>query len=509
MGVYSITDSAMSALNIAQAGILTTSQNVAGASVEGFSRRNANATMNALAPNSLMLNGTSFAVEGFTRQYSSLLSSQFLNQQAKSSYSETLVQYTQAIDTLVADQSTGLNTAISNFFNAMGTYAADPTSKPQAAAITASANEVARRIAGMSNLTSQITSDAKKGLVDTALQVNTLLPALAQINQQIIEGRSGGNSYPSADLMDERDRLLSQLQKLVGGQTLINADGTATQLIAGMPLVDRAVANKLVMNGAQDMQTAVYSLKSGANNTTIMSIQHLDGGQAGALFKLVNTFVPKIDQRLDSIALGLVSAANTASRTAQNVGSDYPLAIFGFQVNSDTYPNFYTDDIGNDINNAADVPGQLGEPGISTDANMNKLYDYVANPSNSLTSLGFKAANFISMAPANAVQYFDGNGDSIITSEAANFLQKQSSIFIGSAASLVTDVGVQVATWRSTQKADIAVMRNLKDQKDSLSGVNLDEEAANLLKYQQLYAASTKVLQAGNQMFNTLLSIMN
>ena len=224
---------------------------------------------------------------------------------------------------------------------------------------------------------------------------------------------------------------------------------------------------------------------------------------------MVNTFVPKIDQRLDSIALGLVSAANTASRTAQNVGSDYPLAIFGFQVNSDTYPNFYTDDIGNDINNAADVPGQLGEPGISTDANMNKLYDYVANPSNSLTSLGFKAANFISMAPANAVQYFDGNGDSIITSEAANFLQKQSSIFIGSAASLVTDVGVQVATWRSTQKADIAVMRNLKDQKDSLSGVNLDEEAANLLKYQQLYAASTKVLQAGNQMFNTLLSIMN
>jgi flagellar hook-associated protein 1 FlgK len=55
----------------------------------------------------------------------------------------------------------------------------------------------------------------------------------------------------------------------------------------------------------------------------------------------------------------------------------------------------------------------------------------------------------------------------------------------------------------------MAVMSNLKDQKDSLSGVNLDEEAANLLKYQQLYTASTKVLQAGNQMFNALLSIMN
>jgi flagellar hook-associated protein 1 FlgK len=508
MGVYSITDSAMSALNIAQAGILTTSQNVAGASVEGFSRRSANATMNALAPNSLMLNGTSFAVEGFTRQYSSLLSSQYLNQQAKSSYSETLVQYTQAIDTLVADQSTGLNTAISNFFNAMGTYAADPNSKPQAAAITASANEVARRIASMSSLTSQIRSDAQKGLEDTRLQVNTLLPALAQINQQIIEGHSGGNSYPSPDLLDERDRLLSQLQKLVGGQTLINSDGTATQLIAGMPLVDRGVANKLLMNGGEDMQTAVYTLMSGSNSST-MSIQRLDGGQAGALLELANTFVPKINQRLDTIALALVSAANTATRTDQNIGSDNPLAIFGFQVNSDKFPNPASGDLTYDINAAAYVVDQFGEAGINTEANMNALYQFIGNPSNTLSLAGYKAANFISLAPTDATQYFDAWGDPFITSDAANIAQKQSSIFTNSSASLVSDVGVQVATWRSTQKADIAVMQNLKDQKDSLSGVNLDEEAANLLKYQQLYTASTKVLQAGNQMFDTLLSIMN
>jgi flagellar hook-associated protein 1 FlgK len=453
-----------------------------------------------------MLNGTSFAVEGFTRQYSSLLSSQYLNQQAKSSYSDTLVQYTQAIDTLVADESTGLNTAISNFFNAMGTYAADPKSRPQAAAITASANEVARRIAGMSSLSSQIRSDAQKGLVDTALQVNTLLPALAQINQQIIEGRSGGNTYPSPDLLDERDRLVSQLQKLVGGQTLINSDGTATQLIAGMPLVDRTVANKLVMNGGQDMQTAVYSLQS-SSNTTIMSIKHLDGGQAGALFELVNTFVPKIDQRLDAIALGLVSAANTATQTANNINQQTdPFAIFGFQVGTEKWPNF-GGDITSDINDVADSVGQLVS-GVNSEENMNRLYDYLGG-SNSLTLSGFKAANFISLAPTNTAEYFDVMGNSIITSDAANFLQKQSSIFVGSTASLVSDVGVRVATWRSTQKADIAVMRNLKDQKDSLSGVNLDEEAANLLKYQQLYAASTKVLQAGNQMFNALLSIMN
>ena len=118
MGIYSITESALSGLNIAQAGILTTSQNVAGTSVEGYTRRNANAIMDKLAPNSLMLNGSSFAVEGFTRQYSSLLNGQCVNQQAKSSYSDTLVQYTQSVDSLVADKATGLNVALNDFFNA-------------------------------------------------------------------------------------------------------------------------------------------------------------------------------------------------------------------------------------------------------------------------------------------------------------------------------------------------------------------------------------------------------
>jgi flagellar hook-associated protein 1 FlgK len=418
------------------------------------------------------------------------------------------VQYTQGIDTLVADQSTGLNTAISNFFNAVGTYAADPKSKPQAAAITASANEVARRIAGMSSLTSQITSDAKKGLADTAAQANTLLPELAQINAQIIKGTTAGNSYPSADLLDERDRLLTQLQKLVGGQSLINGDGTATHLISGMPLVDRTVANKLVMNGSQDMHTAVYSLKS-ANNTTLTSIQYLEGGQAGALLELVNSFVPKIDQRLDTIALGLVSAANTASQTANNVFTQTNplLAIFGFQVGSQKLPSL-EGDITADINMISDTPGQLVS-GMNSQENIDRLYSYLADPSNSLTSSGFKAANFISLAPTDTAAYFDVMGNSLITSDAANTLQKQSFLFIGSSANLVSDVGVQVATWKSTQKADTAVMANLKSQKDSISGVNLDEEAANLLKYQQLYTASTKVLQTGNQMFNALLSIMN
>ena len=816
MGIYSITESAMSGLNIAQAGILTTSQNVAGTSVEGYSRRNANAIMDALAPNSLMLNGSSFAVEGFTRQYSSLIGSQLLSQQAKSSYSDTLVQYTNSVDSLVADKSAGLNTAISDFFNAMGAYAADPTNKAMAGAITGTANAVAQRMTGMSSLVNQIKSDARSALTDTIAQINTLLPSLANINQKIIDGNSPGVSAPSADLLDERDRLLSQLQQLVGGQSLINSDGTATQLVAGMPLVERSIANKVTVNADQQHVALTFNLQNGPSKGVLQTVQTLDGGQAGALLELANNFVPSLQKRLDTIAMGLVKVANNAAQSAPGIATN--LAIFGFKVGDKTYSSLATNDltgqlpaitnendlldlysslgnaissdsgikVGNSVgtyskvssltaatttlagdytltkigtdqlqladafgktqtvslinsvsgglqtvdfnqmgitmqlantspsltaisttsvikNNAtlpiggpasqtisnvvvqnnvqagefiftnvgdkltltssiggsqtitvspgtaagqtfnfdqmgisfsvrdtgvpvktaSDIAGYFTSIRVSTGdiksgttlpaltptqtiSNMSILgsvkagdYTFSANGanltlagngrtqtvavgaglaggqtlnfdllgisftvsdtslpvqtaatiagyfdtkkiqvsagitldaaqdtkealatafngqkvrvsgiSNQLVNYGLNASNFISLAPSNFASYFNGNTP-LISSDKANSIQKMGAVFGSSVSNLVNEVGVRVATWKNNQKADSVVLSNLKSQRDSVSGVNLDEEAANLLKYQQLYTASTKVLQAGNQMFNTLLSIMN
>ena len=701
----------MAGLNIAQAGILSTSQNVAGTTVEGYSRRNANVIMDSLAPNSLMHNGSSFAVEGFTRHYSSLIGGQLLTQQSKSSYSDTLVQYTNSIDSLVADKSTGLNSAISKFFNAMGAYAADPTNKAMAGAITGTAKEVEQRMIGMSTLVSQIQSDARSALTDTVAQVNTILPALAGINQKIVDGNSPGVSAPSADLLDERDRLLSQLQKLVGGQSLINSDGTATQLVSGMPLVERAIANKVSINADQQHVALTFNLQNGPNKGVLTTVQALDGGQAGALLELSNNFVPTVQKRLDTIAMGLVKVANSAAQTTSGTATN--LAIFGFKVADKTYSSlassdltgqlptianendlldlhsslgnaissnsavkvgnlvgtytsissltagsttlagdytltkvgtnqlnisnssgknqtvslstsvsgglqtvdfnqlgitlqlenfspalsavsaagviksgailpvggpatqsisnmvvqnnvqsgtytfsassnqvtltssnggsqtltvaegtaagqtlnfsnmgisFSVTDTGSPVQTAATIAGYLNSRTITLEnaedsqatiaTALDGLKVKVSGMSNPLVNYGLNAANFVSLAPSNFASYFNG-ATPLITSEKANATQQMSAVFGTSISNLVNEVGVQVAIWKNGQKADSVVLANLKAQRDSVSGVNLDEEAANLLKYQQLYTASTKVLQAGNQMFSTLLSIMN
>lgn len=603
MGVYSISDSALAGLQIAQAGILVTSQNVAGTTVEGYSRRSASAVVNSLAPNSLMLNGTSFAIEGFTRQYSSVIGSQLLSQQAKASYSDTLVQHTAILDSIIGNKSTSLSGALNEFFNAMGTYAADPSSHALAANITNKANIVSQRMVGMATVVNDIASDAQTSLEDTVSEVNTIIPALAEINNQIVKASNRGISYPSADLLDERDRLLSQLQKLMGGQSLINSDGTATHNVSGLSLIERGVANQVSITADGDHVALRFNTQNGTSKTVMQTVQDLSGGQAGALLKIANEFVPDVQKRLDSIALGLVKAANSAS-TTDSEGKP-KTAIFGFQVGGNTYYDLNDDytslipDIASDVD-MQDLYRSLSNS-VSTDSDLVNgdtftigtdtleitsitakssvaageytltrvdddqlkienqygksqiiyLSDLVASDSstldfnqfgitiqlqnnssdteysaenivdsldgrsitisgiaNELYYYGLNASKFISIAPSDPADYFDGGSENI-SADSANTLQKLSSVFGISVSNLVSDVGIQVSEWTYTQKADSAVLSNLEDQRNEISGVNLDEEAANLLKYQQLYSASTKVLQTGNQMFNSLLMIMN
>ena len=574
MDINSISNTAYEGLQMAQAGMLVTSQNVSGASVDGYSKRNANAVIDSMAPNAMNLTGTAFAVNGFIRQYNSLVSGQLLNQQSKSSYSDTLIQYTSTINSLVASSSTGLQNSIANFFNAMGTYAVNPTSQSAQSGLTGSANQVSAGMAGMVSMVGQLSSNTQSGMTDSVNQVNTYLPQLAQVNQQIVNSGAGGNNTGvSPDLLDQRDMILGKLQSLVGGQTLINNDGTATQIVGGIPLVERGTANKLTISnlGSQNPTLNVQQV-----NGQVTPIKNPTTGQIGALMTLITSFVPSLNQRLNTIAQSLVSIANNVTGASASSGGS--LKIFGFntsqgvvgdtsnvndssskipQISSDsamsalyganggisgqtlnqTFGNVNVTigqsltiqsdsvQIGQSISGSGLAGGTiisgvtqnqdgtttltLNPPPTSNVTNGSVTIASSAIPTN-LASLELTAANFTSLAPTDNTQYVNAvTGNPYISSTNANAASQYSAVLGNAVANLVSDVGVPVATWTNNQAANQAVLSNLQTQQSSIAGVNLDEEAANLLKFQQMYQASSKVLQAGNQMFQSILSIMN
>jgi flagellar hook-associated protein FlgK len=237
--------------------------------------------------------------------------------------------------------------------------------------------------------------------------------------------------------------------------------------------ITQTVSNMAVQN---NVQSGTYTFTASGNQVTLTS----SNGGSQTLTVAAGVVA---GQALDFNQMGIsFSVAGSAADTAATIAG---------YLNSQTIT----------LENAEDSQATIATA-------LDGLKVKVSGMSNPLVNYGLNAANFVSLAPTNFASYFNGDTP-LITSEKANATQQMSAVFGTSISNLVNEVGVQVAIWKNGQKADSVVLANLKAQRDSVSGVNLDEEAANLLKYQQLYTASTKVLQAGNQMFSTLLSIMN
>ncbi len=540
MRTAALYDSAMAGLQSAQSGMLVTSQNVTGSSVEGYVRRTSSVRINGLSPSSIDLTGTSFAVEGFTRYFDNLLQGQLLSQQSKTSYSQALTQSVAPLDAMLTDPATSIATALGNFFNAAGSIANEPSNDAYRQSLIGNARLVADRVRGLANSVGQISSNASQALADVLNQANSLTPQLASVNSKIRAAAIPGLAAASPDLLDERDRIVGKLQELVGGTTLINEDGTASYLLNGQHLVDREVANsfsnsagtavirsdmpltdlrikvasldrrnpvyvKLVMPAvAQKESNGVTPLLDSNGNSVMVPGQAvLQDGKAGAYVHLIQNFVPTVQKSINLLATQLVRKVNEVTGTN---GAIAP--IFGFA--STTSNNNKLTGI------TLDVPGKALLDGLwkKADGSSYAYSDLIegSNPLSSNYRQTIDAA--VSKSAFDARQFqmvgtFDRAQFDNMDADASAELQNLRDSFSSPVTFITSSVATTIATWKNTQQSDEALQKTLSTQKSSITGVNLDEEAANLVKYQQLYNASSKLMQTGKQMFDTLLGMLS
>jgi flagellar hook-associated protein 1 FlgK len=356
---------------------------------------------------------------------------------------------------------------------------------------------VSQRIVGLSETLSRVDSDARKALETTLAEANAYTEQLAQINAKIKEGTAAEASIgPAPEYLDERDRLLMRLQKLVGGQTVINTDQTATHYMNGIPLVEGDLAHRFnVLDTAEEIDNlritfTSLTYSSGGNRVNInnesrpsVATEMFVGGAAGAYVKLIRDFLPDVNRRLDAVAIGLLKTTNEIS----------PNPIFGFRV-----------DTGNLVSNTTIDEYVKEIPTVSSASGIYEIRDRLnpTDPEYSEALWSLRAGSFVAVAPQNT-------DDWQITGDQAFALEAKRSTFADPVADIVATVGSQIATWSNNRAADKSVMEILNTRREEISGVNLDEEAANMVKFQQLYAASSKIIQTGNEMFQTLLSMVS
>ena len=541
MRTAALYDSAMAGLQSAQSGMLVTSQNVTGSSVDGYVRRTSNVRVNGLSPSSLDITGTSFAVEGFTRYFDNLLQGQLLSQQSKTSYSQALTQSVAPLDAMLTDSATSIATALGNFFNAAGSIANEPTNAAYQQSLIGNARLVADRVRGLADTVGQISSNASQALADVLNQANALTPQLASVNAKIRAAATPGVSAASPDLLDERDRIVGKLQDLVGGSTLINEDGTASYLLNGQHLVDREIANsftnangnsiirsdmpltdlrikvasldkrnpvyiKLVMPAIPQKQADGLTPLLDANGNSVMISGNtiLQDGKAGAFVHLIQNFVPTVQKSINLLATQLVRKVNQVANA-----SSTPIApIFGFASTSSAgtpLTGISTDTTGKDLLDALwkKSDGSAYTYSDLVEATQPQSSHYRQTLDAALSKPEFDAREF------QVVGTFDRSQFTNMDATASASLQNLRDSFTAPVTFITSSVATTIATWKNTQQSDEALQKSLSDQKASITGVNLDEEAANLVKYQQLYNASSKLIQTGKQMFDTLLGMLS
>jgi flagellar hook-associated protein 1 FlgK len=536
----SIINNAYSALEIAQAGMTITSQNVSGANVEGFSRRRANNVVGLMAPNSRDFGSTAFAVEGFTRFIDNLLTKQMLDQKSKSSYTNTLLQSVAGLDSVIIDPSMSIATAVSKFMNAAGTLANDDQNLTNKQNFAGAATQLATRISSFNEYLNDIKRSTQTNMSGILNESNSLSTALRGINQKILASSSPGYSTPSADLLDERDRITMRLQDLLGGSTIINEDGTATFQIGGVSLVDRMSANQFVNTDIGVSDGAIFNvfMKSEQTGTLVGPLSTnvasnlanpnvptqiksiFTSGQAGAAFEILAKFIPNLQREVSALTLGIFRDVNSVKKQDGNTEIS---AVFGYRASGGGFntdiPGILSQKWAQDSNgNLLTEGGKYYED--ANDGRLLKIEEIMAasDPSSNLYNASIAAAvndaipdknygvssfvSILSYGPEISLNF-------TVDATAANNIQQLRSSFSNPLSTITNDVAATISSWKNTDKVNQVVAKQLSDRRESISGINLDEEAANLVKFQQMYGAASKVMQSANQMFNLLLNMLS
>lgn len=457
MSTFQGIDIASSALAAMQQALNTTGENISNVNTPGYARE---ATILSTNPSTSYYGslgqtwiGNGVGVSEVTRIQSAYLAS--LQNQNNSQLGQTGAQLTgsQQIQGVFNEpSSTGISSALSSFFNAWSALSSNPNDSATQLQVQQAGVRLTQLVQGTYSSLSQQRLQGNTQIQGTIGQIQDLANQVAQINKEILAA-SGGKSAPNS-LLDQRDQVLGSLSKLVNIAVNTQSNGTVGVAVGQINLVDSA--------GAHTFPTTVDAATSSVSDGT--NVYPITSGQlAGEM--ATQQSVMSAQSQLDSLANTLTSSVNALVST-------------GVTTSGATGQNFF-----------AAGPGISGASQFALDPAI------LANPANIPSGTTGKSGDG---TLANQVFQLQN------ASQASLGYQSVTNYY----ANLVTGIGQQVSSAQTQQTNLNAVSSQLQSQIQSVSGVNMDEEMANMLKYQQAYSAAAKTLTIANQTLQSLIDMV-
>jgi flagellar hook-associated protein 1 FlgK len=326
MAIFGIS---VSALNAAQAGLATTSNNIANANTPGYSREQIIQTQMLPQNTGSGFMGQGVNVATVQRQYDQFLSAQVLAAQTQSSNLTTQLGLSQQVSNLLGDASGGLTPTLQDFFTSVNGVANAPQSVPARQAMIGSAQTLVGRFQSLSQNLNQIRDGLNGQISNSVTQINSDASQIATLNAQIVQAQANNPNQPPNALLDQRDQLVNQLSQQIRVSTISQSDGSMNVYIGngqGLVLGNKTMSLQTVTSSTDPTALEVaYS-----NNGAVIPIQQnsLQGGNLGGYISFRQTIIDPAINALGRIAMGFADTFNQQQQKGTDLNGALGASMF-------------------------------------------------------------------------------------------------------------------------------------------------------------------------------------
>jgi flagellar hook-associated protein 1 FlgK len=449
------------ALMTQQLSISVTGQNIANVNTPGYSRQRVNLESKVINSAQGPI-GTGVMAKGILRIYDQFLNARLQEEVQQQGRWKAQNQSMQQVE-IVFDESSGygLSQHMSRFWNSWQDLSLNPSGYAERKSLATSSEDLASNFQEKYRALDQIQKDMDARITAATDEINSMASQITNLNDKILRLEMNGST--ANDFRDQRDLLISQLSEKINFSTNEDTQGRVTLTLRdGKDLVGSPPFGKLTTAvNASGYKDIVWDSEPG-----IPINESISAGNLRGWMNVRDSLVPEYKDQLDTLARQIIQEVNAVHAAGQGLDGSTGTNFFSGDSASTIQVN---PDVLADVNKIAAAAGDVSPDMIKGD---NTQAIAIASLQNKLT-MGGNSATF--------------------------------NTYYGA---LVSRVGTDVMNASLNLEHHALTVEQMENYRESVSGVSLDEEMVNLVKYQQGYSAAAKLIDSVREMMDTVINMV-
>lgn len=539
MSLFSLFDIGRSALFASQTALYITNHNIANVNTPGFSRQEAILEITSPVAVRGGLLGRGVTVSGIKRYYDKFIQNQLLGQHQNYgrslSINNTLSQIEQVFNEA---RNMGLLTPLLNFFNAWNDVAGNPAGMTERHVLLQKAQTLVLTAKQMERTITGIMKNTNEAIDQIVNRINAIATGIAKLNGEIVSVEAGGLSETAHEMRDQRDVLLNELSRLIEFSSYEEKSGAVNITVGMRNLISGTNTNMLTAGISDDGYRDLYL--DGVNISPV-----INKGEIGGLLAVRQDLNDSALNGLRRLIASLIKETNSAHRQGYGLdgstGNDFfaplqltirdysaganlsatitdmaQLSLDEYRVRFDASNNYYVynGDTGALVASGAYVSGTpitfAGiELIISGTVTANDRF-FVSPLTDVIRNLRVAITNQQKIAAASSSAGVPG--DNTIALNIAQLADRAMSGLNGATlssfyAGLVSAIGAKSGAAADSLRFDDNLLTEIRNRREAISGVSLEEEAANLIKFQRSFEAGARIIKVTDELLQTILNL--